>query len=141
MVAGTFGFFKPFVQIISKLKDWFHRRKVNREAQRGDQYFNWGLGIESPFYLSTKFSTEQQSITINGFQTAHNHTWPVKYSIVKIGKLGTSITYFDSVIFYGTYSENEFRHTFNIPNGSDYQLEVFNFYKYHSTGKVQIIQN
>ncbi|GHH96706.1 hypothetical protein AM1BK_02490 [Neobacillus kokaensis] len=137
---GFFGFFKPFVQKMAKVKEWFHKSKANQITEKRMMDINWVLGIESPYYHSTKFTIEQQSVTINGYQTTYNHSWPVKYSIVKINKLGTSITYFDSVVFYGDYSEKEFKHTFHIPSGSDYQLEVFNYYKYQSTGKVKVVR-
>lgn len=139
--AGFFSFLEPFFQQLAKFKTWIPKRGKNKESQRSDKYITWGLGIENPFYLSSKFSVDQPSITINGHQITHNHSWPVKYSIVKTNKFGTSITYFDSVIFYGNYSDSEFNHTFQIPIGADYQLEVFNYYKYQSTGKIQIIQN
>ncbi|WP_127486466.1 hypothetical protein [Neobacillus mesonae] len=138
--AGFFGFLKSIVQKINKFKGWFGKSQVIKKTKKEDLYINWGLGIESPYYLSTKFSIDHQSITINGCQTTHNHSWPIKYSIVKTNKLGTSIQCFDSVLIFGNYSDNEFNHTFTIPNGTDYQLEVFNYYKYHSTGQVKMIK-
>lgn len=138
MAIGCFGYIKPFVQKITKFfKGWLQKEKINR----GNTYISWGLGIESPFSFSKKFSINHQSITINGFQTTHKHSSPIRYSIVKISKLGTSVKYFDSVDIYGNYLDAPFKHSFQIPSGSDYQLEVFNYYKFHSTGKVQIIQN
>jgi len=102
---------------------------------------NWGLGIEVPFFSSSKFSIENNSIAITGSQITHDHSWPIKYSIVKISKLGTSIKYFDSVIFYGDQFDREFQHIFHLPNGTDYQLLIFNYYQYHSIGRFRMIQN
>lgn len=138
--SGFFCFLKPFIKKINKFKERLHFWNKNTGKQMGDKYINWELGIERPFYLSKKFSIHQ-SITITGFQSAHGNSWPIKYSIVKISYLGTSIKYFDSVIFSGDYLENEFKHTFHVPNGSDYQLEIFNYYQYHTCGKLQILQN
>lgn len=110
----------------------------NKKIEEG--YINWGLGIEVPYFISSKFSIENNSITIIGSQITHDRSWPIKYSIVKISKLGTSINFFDSIIFWGDHSDGEFRHTFHIPNGTDYQLLIFNYYHYQSTGMLRIIQ-
>lgn len=104
-------------------------------------YIKWGLGIDVPFFFSSKFAIKRNSITISGSQITHDDSWPIKYSIVKRSKLGTTIKYFDSVTFYGNHSEGEFNHTFTIPNDTGYQLEVFNYFKYHSAGKIRIIEN
>ena len=114
--------------------------RLKKLVRKDQGYINWGLGIDAPFFFSTKFAIENKSITITGSQITHNHSWPIKYSIVKMSNLGTSIQYFDSVIFYGDHAEGEFVHTFSIPSDTGYQLEVFNYFKYHSTGKIRIIQ-
>ena len=106
-----------------------------------EEYINWGLGVEVPFFSSSKFSIENRSVAIVGSQITHNRSWPIKYSIVKISKLGASIQYYDSVIFYGDYFDGEFQHIFHPPNGTDYQLLIFNYYQYHSIGKFRMIQN
>jgi hypothetical protein len=117
----------------------FRKRKLNKDSRY--KYLNWGLGIDGPFFFSKKFSIENNSITILGTQITHDQKWPVKYSIVKLSKFGTSIQYFDSVIFHGNQSDKEFKHTFIVPSGTDYQLEVFNYCRYITTGKFHVIQN
>ncbi|MED3564356.1 hypothetical protein [Bacillus xiapuensis] len=101
----------------------------------------WGLRTDSPFYFSSKFNIENKTITIRGSQTTHDHLSPIKYSIVKLSKFGLSIEYFDSVIFYGNHSEKELAYTFTVPNGTGYQLEIFNYCSFHSTGKIWIGKN
>jgi hypothetical protein len=126
-------------RIITMIKRWLQRFSLKKIRRLYNGYIDWGLGVERPFLFSSKFPIKHSSVTITGSQVTHNASWPVKYSIVKINKLGTSIQYFDSVIYYGDYSEGELNHTFHIPNGTGYQLEVFNYFKYHSTGRIQII--
>ncbi len=126
-----------FQKIFKNGQPWRFKKSHSKE----NVYISWGLGIDRPFFFSSKFAIKNKSITITGSQITHDHSWPIKYSIVKKSKLGTSIKYCDSVIFYGNYSKGEFIHTFNIPSGTDYQLEVFNHFKYHSTGKIQITQD
>lgn len=120
-------------------KHWLQCLGIKKIKRRDDGYINWGLGVERPFFFSSKFAIQHSSVTITGSQFTHNTLWPVKYSIVKMNKLGTSIQYFGSVIYYGNCSDGELNHTFHIPNGIGYQLEVFNYFKYHTAGRVQII--
>lgn len=93
-----------------------------RSRRGGDEFIYWGLGVEQPFFFSSKFPIKSQTITISGSQTTHNGKWPVKYSIIKMNNFGTSIEYFDSVVYYGDYPEGKLHHTFYIPNGQNYQL-------------------
>lgn len=117
----------------------FRKKKLKKDSRY--EYIHWSLSIDVPFFFSKKFSIENNSITILGTQITHDQEWPVRYSIVKLSKFGTSIQYFDSVIFHGNLPEEEFKHTFTVPSGTDYQLEVFNFCRYITTGKLQVIQN
>lgn len=55
-----------------------------RSRRGGDEYIYWGLGVEQPFFFSSKFPIKSQTITISGSQTTHNGKWPVKYSIIKM---------------------------------------------------------
>jgi hypothetical protein len=131
-------YFKRFYGLIKKR----HRSKrLSKTIKKENGIMSWGLGVDAPFFFSSKFTIENKSITIIGSQSTHDDCSPIKYSIVKISKLGTSIKYFDSVVFYGDYPKDGFKHTFHIPCGTDYQIEVFNYCRYHSIGKFRIIKN
>lgn len=134
-------FYPNFNGIYRLVKHCFQPWWLKRDLKKEEGYVSWGLGVDAPFFFSSKFPIGNQSITITGFQRTHDNLSPIKYSIVKMSKLGTSIKYFDSVIFYGDQSNREFEHSFNLPNGTGYQLEVFNYCKCHSSGTVRIIQN
>ncbi|MFJ7727391.1 hypothetical protein ACIQXV_14640 [Neobacillus sp. NPDC097160] len=125
---------------LKKIKEWYRGRGVKHIDKNEEDYIDWGLGIEVPFFSSSKFTVENNAIAIIGSQITHDRSWPIKYSIVKISKLGTSIKYFESVIFYGDQFEGEFHHKFHLPNGSGYQLLVFNYFQYHSIGRLRLIQ-
>ncbi|MCM3764896.1 hypothetical protein [Neobacillus niacini] len=133
---GITRFFNP-----KKIKDWYLNKRFHPARQLEEGYIHWGLGIEAPFFLSDKFSVENNSVAIVGSQSTHNHSWPIKYSIVKISKLGTMVKYLNSVIIYGDHVDEEFHHIFHLANGSDYQLLIFNNYHYHSIGRVRFIQD
>ena len=111
------------------------------KSKRGlNNEYDWGLGVEDPFFFSSEFDVANSSVTIAGTQVTHDHTWPIRYSIIKTSKLGTSVEYYDSIEFCGDQSYGEFQHTFNrIPSGTGYRLEVFNHFRYHSMGRVRII--
>ncbi|MFZ7943420.1 hypothetical protein [Neobacillus sp. 19] len=126
--------------ILKKIKEWYRDRWFNHINKNGDDYINWGLGIEVPFFSSSKFTIKNNTVTIIGSQITHDRSWPIKYSIVKMSKLGTSIKYFDSVTVYGDQSDTEFFHNFHLPNGSGYQLLIFNYYQYHSIGRLRMLQ-
>lgn len=111
-----------------------------KKHKKEDGELKWGLGIAVPFFFSSKFTVDHEIITIHGIQTTHDESSPVKYSIVKISKLGTSIEYFDSVTFYGDSGGEEFNYTFTVPNGTGYQLEIFNYFHYHATGNVRMLK-
>ncbi|MBI0576894.1 hypothetical protein IEC97_05945 [Neobacillus cucumis] len=123
-----------FHRIYKLIKGGFKRY---REEDGG---FKWGLGAAVPFFFSSKFAVHDETITIYGFQITHNEDSPIKYSIVKISKLGTSIEYFDSVTFYGDSGGEDFNYTFTVPNGTGYQLEIFNYFHYHATGSVRMLK-
>lgn len=106
-----------------------------------EEYIRWGLGIDVPFFLSDKFSVENNSVAIVGSQITHDPSWAIKYSIVKISRLGTMVNYFNSVIIHGDQIDEEFHHIFHLANGADYQLLISNDYHYHSAGRVRLIQN
>ncbi|MED1471026.1 hypothetical protein [Bacillus salipaludis] len=111
-----------------------------KKYKEEDGGLKWGLGIAVPFFFSSKFAVHDETITIHGIQTTHDEYSPIKYSIVKITKLGTSIEYFDSVTFYGDSGEEGINYTFTVPNGTGYQLEIFNYFHYHATGNVKMLK-
>ncbi|MFP5114151.1 hypothetical protein ACSU64_17460 [Bacillaceae bacterium C204] len=136
---------KSFYGLLSQYFYRIYRTFIERVQYRSykrrlKNTYRWGLGVEVPFFFSSKFVIENSSITITGTQQTYDNSWPIRYSIIKTSKLGISIKYFDSIDLYGDHTNGEFQHTFkSIPNGTGYQMEVFNYFKYHSTGRIRII--
>jgi hypothetical protein len=140
-MKGFWGLFNQYFQRISKLKKWLQSRSLKRKEKRESGYVSWGLGVDVPYFSSSKFTIENDSITIIGSQRMLIDSWPVRYSIVKMSRLGISTKHYDYVVFYGNHSEDGFKHTFNIPSGEGYQLEVYNYFKFQTSGEFRIIQN
>lgn len=130
-----------FEKINNSIKGLFQTRRLKKNVKKKNRN-SWGLGVDAPFFFSSKFTIKNKSITITGSQWTHDYCLPIMYSIIKMSKLGFKIKYFDSIVFYGDYSKEEFKHTFtSLPDGPGYQLEIFNYCRYHSCGKVRVIQN
>ncbi|NRD79211.1 hypothetical protein HPT25_17775 [Bacillus sp. BRMEA1] len=127
-------------RIFTRLKKWLQAWRIKKTKKLDNDQFCWKLGVDSPFYFSSEFAIEHSSITIIGSQITHNPSWPVKYSIVKKKIFGTSLQFFDSAVYYGDLSEGELYHTFHLPKGTGYQLMVFNYFKYHTSGEIKITQ-
>lgn len=91
---------------------------------------SWSLTLDSPYFHSSKFDITDCSIEITGTQNTVHPRVPVRYSLVKMDRLGRSYC-LGSAIKTGSFlDEDIFSITFsNIPIGSGYKIEV---YSHHS---------
>lgn len=97
------------------------------EKRKNKEVMKWGMGVDCCFFYSHPFKVEKNSITLIGSQEILDGKSAIKYSIVKRNWWGKRLIFAQEFIF-GNYKEsNSFHLTVsNIPNGGNYQIEVFN---------------
>lgn len=91
------------------------------------KYNDWSLGVDCCCYYSLPFTVRNHYITIIGFQEVLAEEKRIRYSIVRKNWWGKRIVYYQKHIC-GDYKNPHFFQISinNIPNGGDYQVEVFN---------------
>lgn len=113
-------------------------KKVLRK--KGKNCIQWGLGVDNCCFYSRPFSVTNQDITISGFQDVVDQTGAIRYSLVRMTGWGKRKVY-GYCLIHGVYKDtNSFQITIkNVPNGDDYQIEVFNGFNL-SYGRFQVKQ-
>jgi hypothetical protein len=100
-------------------------RKIGKNKR--NEYIKWGLGVDSCCFYSSPFKVDKCGITIVGFQEVVDGKSAIQYSVIKKNWWGKR-TIFGQGFIHGDYKNPQCFHitVSNIPNGVDYQIEIFN---------------
>lgn len=115
-----------FIIITSAVLCWLLLFKVMKE-NTANEYIQWGLGVDYCCFYSPSFSIDTRQIIIIGFQEVLDKHSTIRYSVVKMNWLGKRKIYGQGFI-YGDHRDPDYFQLIieDIPNGSDYKIEVFN---------------
>lgn len=99
------------------------------KRRKKSKFQDWGLGVDCCTFYSSPFSIRNHCMTLVGFQEVLAEDTTICYSIVQKKWWGKKVVYGKKKLVGNYQSPHGFEIMMSdIPNGEDYQIEVFNHF-------------
>lgn len=99
----------------------------------------WRLSVASSIQYSETINVQDEEVTVFGSQQNVGEENAIEYTLMKANRFGFKQPY-EAFIVKG--DQPFFQHTFtNIPNGSDYQIKIYNYSRCFCEGELFYLEN